>query len=79
MSAHPRGILKGSSGSVSKGRAIWDEGNLAMNDKIKQELCPTKIDEPKTPYHAPVNPDIGKLIYSCTLLCARPYSVLAAE
>jgi hypothetical protein len=29
-----------------------DEENLELNEKIKQELNPRKIDEPKTPYHA---------------------------
>ncbi|KAK9809187.1 hypothetical protein WJX72_011015 [[Myrmecia] bisecta] len=31
----------------------WDEANLEENDKIKAELKPTKINEPKTPYHGP--------------------------
>ncbi|BDA44181.1 hypothetical protein COCOBI_05-3650 [Coccomyxa sp. Obi] len=32
----------------------WDEANLEENEKIKAELMPTKINEPKTPYHAPL-------------------------
>jgi Protein phosphatase inhibitor 2 (IPP-2) len=31
----------------------WDEENLQMNELIKAELNPTRIDEPKTPYHGP--------------------------
>jgi hypothetical protein len=59
---------------------MWDERNLAMNDKIKQELCPTKIDEPKTPYHAPLDPDVGKIIFKmCRSLRAYPQSVLSAK
>lgn len=27
--------------------------NLEENEKIKAELAPTKINEPKTPFHAP--------------------------
>lgn len=38
---------------------MWDEANLETNEKIKAELNPTKIDEPKTPYHAPQEPDVG--------------------
>lgn len=34
-----------------KGGVQWDEQNLEENERIKQELNPTKIDEPKTPYH----------------------------
>ncbi|EIE25937.1 hypothetical protein COCSUDRAFT_64907 [Coccomyxa subellipsoidea C-169] len=41
----------------------WDEANLEENEKIKAELMPTKINEPKTPYHAPLgesdDPDEG--------------------
>ena len=37
--------------------------NLEKNEKIKAELMPTKINEPKTPYHAPLGeenvPDEG--------------------
>eukprot|EP00892_Ulva_mutabilis_P000620 jgi/Ulvmu1/10559/UM065_0013.1 len=55
-----RGILKKTSaGSSSSGRrAKWNEDNLEANEVIKSELKPTKIDEPKTPYHAPVDPEI---------------------
>ena len=31
--------------------------NLEENEKIKAELMPTKINEPKTPYHAPLGED----------------------
>jgi hypothetical protein len=34
-----------------KGGVQWDEQNLEENERIKLELDPTKIDEPKTPYH----------------------------
>ena len=57
-----RGILKkDSSVSASRGRAVWNEANLEENEQIKAELNTTKIDEPKTPYHAPVDEDIGKI------------------
>ncbi|KAK9915909.1 hypothetical protein WJX75_005872 [Coccomyxa subellipsoidea] len=35
----------------------WDEANLEENEKIKSDLMPTKINEPKTPYHAPLGED----------------------
>ena len=31
--------------------------NLEENEKIKAELMPRKINEPKTPYHAPLGED----------------------
>lgn len=31
-----------------------DEDNLEENERIKQELNPRKIDEPKTPYLSPL-------------------------
>lgn len=34
-------------------------GNLEENERIKAELAPTAIDEPKTPYHAPFDSDDG--------------------
>jgi len=34
-----------------------DEENLEENEKIKQELNPRKIDEPKTPYLSPLDTD----------------------
>ena len=34
-----------------------DEHNLEENERIKRELNPTKIDEPKTPYHRGVSED----------------------
>ena len=51
--------MKKNAPSASGRHATWDEGNLARNEDIKAELNPTKIDEPKTPYHAPVDPDVG--------------------
>jgi hypothetical protein len=50
-------ILKDEAGSASGRRAKWDEDNLTLNEQIKAELAPTKIEEPKTPYHAPMDPD----------------------
>ena len=38
---------------------MWDEDNLAVNELIKADLAPSKIDDPKTPYHAPLSPDTG--------------------
>ena len=52
-SSERRSILKQGVGGTSAKRAMWDEGNLAANEVVKAELNPTKIDEPKTPYHAP--------------------------
>jgi hypothetical protein len=55
----PRGILKTTPASVSGRRAVWDEANLQVNEHIKSELNTTKIDEPKTPFHAPLDPNVG--------------------
>ncbi len=45
--------------------------NLEENDKIKAELKPVKISEPKTPYHGPLDmdglPDEG-MLRSCLAL-----------
>lgn len=38
-------------GKKKRGGVQWDEHNLEENERIKLELNPTKIDEPKTPYH----------------------------
>lgn len=57
-----RSILKkDGSMSASRGRAVWNETNLAQNEQIKAELNTTKIDEPKTPYHPPIDADLGTL------------------
>ena len=57
--AQRHGILKHDAGAASGRRANFDEANLAENERIKAELNPTKIDEPKTPYHPPLEPDAG--------------------
>lgn len=44
-------LLHAASQKHSKGRAMWNEDNLAENDKIKATLNPVKITEPKTPFH----------------------------
>ena len=69
--------------SASRGRAVWNEVNLAENEQIKAELNTTKIDEPKTPYHAPIDEDIGNILLclpSCLVRvgCSRN-RVLCAE
>lgn len=47
----------------------WDETNLEENEKLKAELNPRKIDEPKTPYVGPYDEqDHGKLAV-CTCPC----------
>ena len=69
--------------SASRGRAVWNEVNLAENEQIKAELNTTKIDEPKTPYHAPIDEDIGTLLLylpSCLVLARCSLNqVLCAE
>lgn len=57
-----KGILKKSASrsQPSGRRAKWNEDNLEANEVIKSELNPTKIDDPKTPYHAPLDPVIGR-------------------
>ncbi len=41
------------SNSMRKGGPgiVWDEDNLAENERIKATLNPIKINEPKTPFH----------------------------
>ncbi|GMH39015.1 hypothetical protein BSKO_06913 [Bryopsis sp. KO-2023] len=39
--------------STKRLRIRWDEGNLSENERIKAELNPRKIEEPKTPFHSP--------------------------
>ena len=34
---------------------LWDEQNLEENEVIKASLVYTKVDEPKTPYHKPLD------------------------
>lgn len=42
-----------------KGGIQWDEANLEENVKIKAEINPRKINEPKTPYHGPMEEEPG--------------------
>jgi hypothetical protein len=75
------GILKThGSKSGSRARAAWNEANLAENEHIKAELHATKIDEPKTPYHAPIDDDIGRVFHpDCLLRALLAYSLRHAE
>jgi hypothetical protein len=75
------GILKThGSKSGSRARAAWNEANLAENEHIKAELHATKIDEPKTPYHAPIDDDIGEMSHpDCLLPASFVYSLSYAE
>ncbi|EFN54038.1 hypothetical protein CHLNCDRAFT_136100 [Chlorella variabilis] len=50
-SKRPLGDMK------KKGSIRWDEENLEENERIKKELNPRKIDEPKTPYLSPMDTD----------------------
>lgn len=43
--------------------------SLEENDKIKQEINPRKINEPKTPYHGPMEEEPGCGVYSSALSC----------
>jgi hypothetical protein len=44
--------------SSKKGMKLqWDEANLEENEKIKEELNPIPITEPKTPYRRTMEPD----------------------
>lgn len=57
-----KGIMKKAGlGSSSGRRARWNEDNLEANELIKTELNPSKIDEPKTPYHSPLDIDVGNI------------------
>eukprot|EP00803_Ostreobium_quekettii_P003647 evm.model.scf_1754.3 EVM.evm.TU.scf_1754.3 scf_1754:30618-33583(-) len=44
---------KGDPKAPKRVKISWDEGNLVENERIKAELAPTKIEEPKTPFHSP--------------------------
>lgn len=68
----PRGILKKGSSSIGARAATWDELNLRENEHVKAALNTTKIDEPKTPYHAPLEGDDGAPTASPSLLHKRP-------
>ncbi|MEW5319177.1 MAG: hypothetical protein WDW38_010344 [Sanguina aurantia] len=38
------------------GGISWDESNLEANEVIKAGLSSVRINEPKTPYHGPLDP-----------------------
>lgn len=61
-----------------KGGIQWDEANLEENDKIKSEINPRKIKEPKTPYHGPMEeePGCGELGMSPLILEAEVNTAL---
>ncbi|KAI8472174.1 MAG: hypothetical protein J3K34DRAFT_519936 [Monoraphidium minutum] len=48
MEADPR--------SSSRKHVVWDEENLAENEKIQAEFAGVTVPEPKTPYHGPCSP-----------------------
>lgn len=52
---------QGSTKKPHVGGLKWDETNLEQNERIKAELPPVKITEPKTPYHAPLEGDASGL------------------
>eukprot|EP00884_Botryococcus_braunii_P005904 jgi/Botrbrau1/15314/Bobra.0319s0004.1 len=46
------------SDSANRKRSVrWDEANLEVNEKIKSDLNPVRINEPKTPYRGPMDAD----------------------
>lgn len=45
--------------------------SLEENDKIKQEINPRKINEPKTPYHGPMEEEPGCGKYAFQSLMSR--------
>lgn len=51
--------MKRTRSDKNKGGIQWDEANLEENDKIKSEINPRKINEPKTPYHGPMEEEPG--------------------
>ncbi|KIZ00158.1 hypothetical protein MNEG_7800 [Monoraphidium neglectum] len=42
--------------SSSRKHVVWDEENLAENEKIQAEFANVSVPEPKTPYHGPSSP-----------------------
>lgn len=58
--------MKRSVGGDKRSGVRWDEANLVENEKVKAELNPKKITEPKTPYLSPASSDaeldLGKLL-----------------
>eukprot|EP00887_Chlorella_sp_A99_P002378 scaffold10.g2378.t1 len=47
-------MKRGHEPDKQKGNITWDEDNLEENERIKKELNPRKIEEPKTPYLSPM-------------------------
>ncbi|KAG1664125.1 hypothetical protein FOA52_011948 [Chlamydomonas sp. UWO 241] len=47
----PKPILLKHPSKRSSSGIVWDEDNLAENERIKATLNPIKCTEPKTPYH----------------------------
>eukprot|EP00775_Hariotina_reticulata_P003965 gene3965-4218_t len=47
-------MLHRSSSSKKNAHVVWDEDNLKENAEVQKEYSHCKIQEPKTPYHAPL-------------------------
>uniref|UniRef100_A0A7S0UUU9 Protein phosphatase inhibitor 2 n=1 Tax=Polytomella parva TaxID=51329 RepID=A0A7S0UUU9_9CHLO len=54
----PGSALRRSGAPLPASNIKWDEHNLEENERIKSELNPVKILEPKTPYHGPLDATI---------------------